>query len=95
MPSDPWPNLKAAVTRTAYDGTDCGKNEAVDIETAIRLYTKESAEICGFESLGMLVPGYSASFAVLSEDIFEMDPYDLDKVQVIETYINGSLAYSG
>lgn len=94
VPSDPWPNLKAVVTRVAYDGTDCGQNEAIDIETAIRLYTKESAEICGFKDLGMIAPGYKASFAVLSDDIFTMDGMDLDKVKVLETYLNGVLAYS-
>ncbi len=93
VPSDPWPNLKAAVTRVAYDGTDCGKNEAIDIETAIRLYTKGSAEICGFEKLGMLVPGYKANFAVLSDDIFEMAGEDLDTVKVLRTYVKGELAY--
>ena len=94
VPSDPWPNLKAAVTRIAYDGTDCGENERIDIETAIRLYTKESAEICGFKDLGMLKPGYKASFAVLKDDIFEIEPDELDKVKVLKTYIKGSLAYS-
>ena len=43
VPSDPFSNLKAAVTRKAYDGTDCGRNEAVDIETAVKLYTAEAA----------------------------------------------------
>ena len=30
-PSDPWMNLKAAVTRTAYEGTDCGQDQRLDI----------------------------------------------------------------
>ena len=42
-PSDPFPGLKLAVTRTAADGTDCGKDQAVDIATAVKLYTKGAA----------------------------------------------------
>ena len=54
VPSDPFPNIKSAVTRKAWDGTDCGEDQAIDIETALILYTKESAEIAGFKGLGQL-----------------------------------------
>lgn len=54
VPSDPFPNIKGAVTRKAWDGTDCGEDQAIDIETALILYTKESAEIAGFKGLGQL-----------------------------------------
>ena len=93
MPSDPFSNLKSAVTRRAYDGTDIGQGERVDIETAIILYTKNAAEICGFAGLGMLAPGYSADFAVLSEDIFSIDPACIDEVSVRETYFCGEKVF--
>ena len=44
VPSDPFPCIKAAVTRRAWDGTDCGRDQAVDIQTAVKLYTRESAK---------------------------------------------------
>ena len=93
VPSDPFPNLKAAVTRYAYDGTDMGQDQKLDMETAIILYTKEAAEVCGFKGLGMLKSGYDASFVVLGEDIFNADPEKLDAGMIDEVYIGGSVAY--
>ena len=89
VPSDPFPNIKSAVTRTAYDGTDLGQDERVDIETAIILYTKKAAEACGFADLGQLSPGYSADFVILSEDIFTADPDRIDRIKAEATYICG------
>ena len=93
VPSDPFPNLKSAVARYAYDGTDCGRDNCIDVETAIRAYTKEGAEIGGFEKLGMLKEGYRASFAVLSHDILNVDADEIDKVFVTQTYIDGERVY--
>ena len=93
MPSDPFPNLKSAVTRRAYDGTDIGQSESVDIETAVMLYTKNAAEVCGFSDLGQLAEGYSADFAVLSEDIFTADAERIDRIRVEETFVKGERVY--
>ena len=93
VPSDPFTNLKSAVTRRAYDGTDIGQDERLDIETAVILYTKEAAEVCGFGHQGMLAAGYRGDFAVLSEDLFEAGPDRIDQVQVDETYMNGEVVY--
>ncbi|MBQ6621251.1 MAG: amidohydrolase [Mogibacterium sp.] len=93
VPSDPFPNLKSAVTRVAYDGTDIGQAERLDIETAVILYTKESAEISGMAGSGMLKAGYDADFAVLSDDLFTIDPMRIDEVQVLETRIGGECVY--
>ena len=92
-PSDPFPGLKEAVTRTAYDGTDCGQEQAVDIETAIKLYTRESAFAAGFQKMGMITPGYHADFIVLSEDILTVDPQRIDQICVEQTYIDGECVY--
>lgn len=94
VPSDPFSNMKSAVTKYAYEGTDIGQEQRIDIETAIRLYTKEAAEISGFPELGMIKGGYEAGFIVLSEDIFDIDPMRIDEVNVEETYIKGEKIYS-
>ena len=93
VPSDPFSNIKAAVTRKAYDGSDIGQEERLDIETAIILYTREAAWACGFEGLGQLSPGSAADFAVLSDDIFSIDPEKIDQIRVEETYIGGKRVY--
>jgi len=93
VPSDPFPNIKCAVTRYAYDGTDCGRNNCINIETAIEMYTKEGAEIACFEKLGQLREGFKGSFVILSEDILNVAGEDIDRVFVEETYINGDCVY--
>lgn len=93
VPSDPFPCIKSAVTRTAFDGTDCGQKEAVSVETAVKLYTRESAKVAGFEKEGMLKKGYHADFIVLNQDIFTIPPEKIDTVCVERTYINGICRY--
>lgn len=92
-PSDPFVGLKSAVTRRAYDGTDSGNDQRIDISTAISLYTKMGAEVIGIPNLGELSSGYYADFIVLDKDILEVDIEDIDKISVEETYINGELVY--
>jgi len=89
IPSDPFSNIKSAVTRIAYDGTDMGEEERIDVTTAILLYTIEAAEVCGFVDSGKLDIGYQADFVELSDDIFSIDPMDIDKINVDATYIGG------
>ena len=93
VPSDPFPGLKLSVTRGAADGTDCGADQAVDAETAMKLYTREAAKAADFSGSGMLKKGYRADFAVLSDNIFEIPPEQIDRLQVMETYINGKCVY--
>ena len=92
-PSDPFVGLKSAVTRRAYDGTDSGDDQRIDISTAISLYTKMGAEVIGIPNLGELSPGYYADFIVLDKDILDVPAEDIDKISVKETYINGRLVY--
>ena len=92
-PTDPFPGLKFAVTRTCADGTDGGQEQAVEIETAIRLYTIGAAQAAGFPDTGMLAAGYRADFVVLSDDILHVPSEDIDKVKVVQTYIGGTCVY--
>lgn len=93
VPSDPFPGLKLAVTRIAADGTDCGRENAVDVETAVKLYTKGAARAAGFSDLGMLAPGYHGDFVVLDRDIMEVPSDEIDQVGVVETYVDGKCVY--
>lgn len=88
-PSNPFPSIKAAVTRTAYDKTSCGREQAVDIETAVKLYTREAARMAGFKRLGQIKEGYKADFIILDQDILIIPAEKIDTVQVEKTYING------
>ena len=92
-PSEPFACLKGAVTRKAYDGTDCGQEHRVDIETAIILYTAESAPMLGFEKVGMLKDGFAADFIVLDKDVLNIPAEEIDTVTVEETYVAGECVY--
>lgn len=65
----------------------------MDIETALRLYTKSAAEVAGFHNLGQLKEGYQGDFVILSEDILEIPSEKIDQVKVDETYILGEKIY--
>ena len=41
----------------------------------------------------MLASGYRADFVVLSDDILHVPSEDIDKVKVVQTYINGTCVY--
>lgn len=92
-PSDPLPSIKCAVTRKAYDGTDCGQDEKIDIETAIKLYTRNSAEAAGFRRAGQLKEGYYADFIILDRDIFEIPDSEIDKIKIEKTFKKGVCIY--
>ena len=90
---NPFICIKSAVTRIAGNGYDCGQKQAVDIETAIRLYTAEGAYVMGFADTGMLKKGYKADFIVLDRDILKIPAEDIDKVRVESTYADGKEVY--
>ncbi|MBB6448754.1 hypothetical protein HNR44_000703 [Geomicrobium halophilum] len=92
-PVNPFVGIKAAVTRKAYDGTDTGQDQRVDVATAIRLYTSAAQQITRVPRVGQLTEGYYADFMVLDQDILNIDVEDIDQVQVEETYMSGEKVY--
>ncbi|MBS4172849.1 amidohydrolase [Bacillus sp. FJAT-49736] len=92
-PVNPFVAMKSAVTRLAYDGTDTGRDQKLDIETVINLYTRAAQEITRIPDIGQLSPGYHADFIVLNHDILTIPSEELDQLQVTETYMGGSLVY--
>ena len=92
-PSEPFANLKGAVTRKAWNGENTGQRHRVDIETAIKLYTAAAGPVAGFTDIGMLKEGYQADFIVLDRDILEIPAEEIDQVRVEETWIGGEKVY--
>ncbi|WP_102347576.1 amidohydrolase [Bacillus sp. Marseille-P3661] len=92
-PANPFIAIKSAVTRTAYDGTDTGHEQRIDVHTAITLYTRLAQEITGIPKIGQLKEGYHADFIVLDRDIFNVNMEEIDRVIVDETYMGGTLVY--
>ena len=65
----------------------------LDIETAIKLYTRGAARAAGFPETGMLAEGYHADFVVLDRDILSISPEEIDQIQVEATYADGVCVY--
>ncbi|MFI8992307.1 amidohydrolase [Streptomyces antimycoticus] len=87
-PLNPFLGLLCAVTHPARP------EEAVDIQTAVRAYTHGSAWAQQREhELGLLAPGYLADIAVLSQDIFSVDPEALPATESVLTMIGGVICH--
>jgi predicted amidohydrolase YtcJ len=66
----------------------------VDVETALRGYTSEAAYSSFEENLkGTLKEGQLADFVVLSQNLFEIAPQDIEKTKVEVTVFNGQVVY--
>ena len=49
--------------------------------------------MAGIPKVGQLKAGFHADFAVLSEDLLEVDSDRIDQVYVLQTYSNGEKVY--
>ncbi len=91
-------NIHCAVTRRDLSGNPpegyCPE-QAVSVETAIDLYTAESA-YCSFEEdiKGKLAVGYYADLAILDSDIFSADVNKIRDIKVTLTMVGGEVAYT-
>lgn len=92
-PANPFMAIKGAVTRAAYDGTDTGAEERVDVRTALKLYTSDSQKILGVQKIGTLKEGYHADFLTLDRNILTIDVNEIDQVQVESVYMDGEQVY--
>lgn len=92
-PSNPFIGIKAAVTRKTYTGVEFSQEQRITVEEAIFLYTKHAQEMTRIPNVGQIKPGYCADFIVLDRDILTINPEELHKVTVLETYINGEVVH--
>ena len=89
-PYGPLITIWTAVTRRGFDGEVHGPEEAVGIEEAIRLHTREPAFFSFEESeKGAIADGMLADFIVLSDDILSVPPDTIRNLRVERTFIGG------
>jgi len=96
-PMDVRKGIYAAMTRRTFDGANPGgwvPEEKITLEEALTAYTLGAAR-AGFmdEKVGTLEAGKYADMAVLSEDLFQMNPLEIPQVQVDMTIVEGEIAY--
>jgi predicted amidohydrolase YtcJ len=96
--TNPWPGIEAMVTRKDPYGQYPGvfwPEQAVDLATAIRIFTFNSAIAGRHEAhTGSLEVGKRADFIVLDRNPFEIPADTLGDVQVLGTYIDGVSVWS-
>ena len=78
------------VNRRTDSGQEFALHEAMTPEQALRAYTYGSAHATCLESeMGSLEPGKVADFAVLSDDLTQIEPERIREIQVLATFIDG------
>ncbi|MCC6719233.1 MAG: amidohydrolase [Acetobacteraceae bacterium] len=91
---DAMPNIHAMVTRTTRHGTVLGAEQAVSLGEAMHAYTWAGAYTQFAEAArGRLVAGQLADVAVLSRDVFTLDPAELLSVRADMTLRGGAVVY--
>ena len=96
-PMEPLKGIYAAVTRRTIDGKHPGgwvPEQRITVCEAVHAYTMAAAYAEFQEKVkGSIEPGKLADLAVLSEDIFEATPDQLEKAKVDITIFNGKIIY--
>ena len=96
-PLNPMLSLYAAVTRRTLDGKNPQgwiPEQKITIEEAIRAYTVGSAYAEFAENIkGTLSPGKLADMVILSQDIFRINPVEIEKTKVHLTIMDGRIVY--
>lgn len=91
---DPFVNLRSAVTRLTQDRQYMGRNQAVTIEEALRMFTIHGAYASFEESIkGSITEGKLADLTVLSSDPRAVEPEALDTLRAELTMIDGKVVF--
>ncbi|PIK60753.1 hypothetical protein BSL78_02317 [Apostichopus japonicus] len=88
----PFSNMKTAVTRCTRDdpSTPYGPEYRVSVHEALKAYTVNAAFMLHREKdLGTITPGKKADLVVLSKNPYNVDPFKLEDIRVIDTYLDG------
>jgi predicted amidohydrolase YtcJ len=96
-PIDPLYGIYAAVTRRTFDGANPGgwvPEQKISVAEAVTAYTAANAYASFLEGvLGEVEPGKYADLVVLSDDIFAIDPVQIENVKVDLTMVEGKVVY--
>jgi hypothetical protein len=94
---NPWIGIEGMITRANPAGDVpgvLGADQALDLETVLRIYTANAARAMGIEHLsGKLAPGMSADVAVLDRHLFEIAPGEIGRTEVVMTLFRGRVVY--
>lgn len=93
-PVNPLKNISVAVNRITSDGKVLGADQRIGIKQAIKAFTLNAAYFIFEEQLkGSIEIGKLADFVILSHNLLEIKPDELDAVNVDMTIIGGKIVY--
>lgn len=93
---NPFYSLWWMVTRGTFSGEVLGPDQAVDIGTALRLWTLDSAKVQFAEDMrGTIETGKLADFVVLSDDIMTIPSEQIRDLRALMTVIGGEIVHGG
>lgn len=95
---NPWHGIEGMVTRQnpsgAFAGVSLWAEQAIDLATAIRIYTHNSAIAMGIDALtGSIEPGKSADIIVLDQNVFDVAADRIADTRVTTTYFEGRVVH--
>ena len=93
---NPWIAVETLVTRENPGGSarSFGKEQAITVEEAIRLFTENAARHEGSEDmLGRIEPGMLADLVVVDQDPYAVAANRLAQTEVLKTIINGEIVF--
>ena len=93
---NPWIAVETLVTRENPGGSarSFGKEQAITVEEAIRLFTENAARHEGSEDmLGRIEPGMLADLVVVDQDPYAVAANRLAQTKVLKTIINGEIVF--
>lgn len=92
---DALANIRRAVTRRTMSGQLVDPDEAIELQEAIGMYTRNSALIGRQQDwAGSLEPGKVGDIVILSHDALSLEREELAAVQVDCTIVDGQVAYA-
>jgi len=96
-PLNPLLSIYAAVTRRTLDGKNPNgwvPEQKISVEETVRAYTVGSAYAEFQENVkGSITVGKLADLVLLSRDIFNIDPNDIESVKVAMTMVDGRVVF--
>lgn len=93
-PPEPFRLMRTAVTRRARGGEAIAPEEAITAEQALRAVTIDAAwHLFAEDRVGSLSPGKFADLTVVDANPLTINPDDLDRIEVLETWLSGKRAY--
>ena len=94
---NPWKGVQTAVTRQTHEGKPEGgfvPSQRLGMEDTIRAYTLGAAFAGRREKTeGSIEPGKLADFILLDQDLFSIEPSQIDKTEVLFTVVGGKFVY--